>query len=202
MHTDPQHDNAIDDAQQPGRRRRGRLRGTVTAIGTAIAVVTAAVTAVAVAPDGDAASVGASPEAPLPPAASVFVPISPYRTYDSRTDPDESGKIFLQEQRFVEADIDIDGTQRIPAEATAVTFNITVTETASAGFVQVFTANQGLGSTSTVNWTGEGQTDSNAGHIQLFEGTLDNQFGFHVGGAGGAGTHVVIDITGYYVPAP
>lgn len=132
---------------------------------------------------------------------SGFVPIPGYRTYDSRVDPDESGKIYLQEQRFVDVAFDLDGNERIPDEATAVAFNITVTETESAGFVQVSAPGTTFGETSTVNWTAAGQTVANAGDALLFEGEIfDNNIVYHVDGAGGAGAHVVIDFTGYYVP--
>ena len=130
-----------------------------------------------------------------------FVPVAGYRSYDSRIDPDESGKIYLQEQRFVDAAVDLDHEEQIPDEATAVTFNVTVTETESAGFVQVSSPGNTFGETSTVNWTSDGQTVANGGHTSLYEGaTYENHLVFHVGGAGGAGAHVIIDITGYYVP--
>jgi hypothetical protein len=133
--------------------------------------------------------------------ASAFVPLSGYRSYDSRIDADESGKIYLQEQRFVDVAVDLDGEEQIPDEATAVTFNVTVTETESAGFVQVSPPGNEFGETSTVNWTGDGQTVANGGHALMYEGpTFENNIVFHVDGAGGAGAHVIIDVTGYFVP--
>lgn len=134
-------------------------------------------------------------------APSAFVPISGYRSYDSRVNPDESGPIYLQEQRFVDVALDLEGNERIPDEATAVSFNVTVTETESAGFVQISAPGSQFGDTSTVNWTASGQTVANAGDALMYEGDIfDNNIVFHVDGAGGAGAHVIIDITGYYVP--
>lgn len=132
---------------------------------------------------------------------SAFVAVPGYRAYDSRVDPDESGKIYLQEQRFVDVAVDLAGEEQIPDDATAVTFNITVTETESAGFVQISPPGNTLGETSTVNWTTDGQTVANGGHALMYEGpTFENNIVFHVDGAGGAGAHVIIDITGYHVP--
>lgn len=134
-----------------------------------------------------------------PAATNGFVPISAYRTYDSRSDPDESGKIFIKEQRFVDAALNLQGVEQIPDEATAVTFNVTVTDTQGWGFVQVVPPETTLGETSTVNWTEDGQTIANSGSTTLYAGPLENNLLFHVDGAGG-GAHVIIDITGYYLP--
>ncbi len=147
-------------------------------------------------------TVDPSPTQAAPPGEpSAFVAVPGYRAYDSRIDPDETGKIYLQEQRFVDVAGDLTGDEQIPDEATAVTFNITVTETESAGFVQISPPGNTFGETSTVNWTGDGQTVANGGHALMYEGpSFENNIVFHVDGAGGAGAHVIIDITGYYVP--
>lgn len=156
-------------------------------------------------------AVSASPIAAAPTPAQVappsqvsgFVPIAGYRTFDSRTDPDESGKIFIKSDRFVDAAVDLDGVERIPDEATAVTFNITVTQTEGWGYVQMAPSGTVFNETSTVNWTGDGQTIANSGSTLLSEGglvaELENNLIFHVDGTSG-GAHVIIDITGYYIP--
>lgn len=65
-----------------------------------------------------------------------------------------------------------------------------MTETESAGFVQI-----------SLNWTGPDQTVANGGNVLLYDGNaFENNLVFHLDGAGGAGAHVVIDITGYYIP--
>lgn len=177
---------------------------TTTALFGALALVGGAVTATIPASAADDRSPTVAPAAitaATAATASGFVPISSYRTYDSRVDPDESGKIFLQEQRFVDAALDLDGSERIPDDATAVSFNVTVTETESAGFVQISPPGTPFGETSTVNWTGPDQTVANGSNVLLYDGnTFENNLVFHLDGAGGAGAHVVIDITGYYIP--
>ena len=54
-----------------------------------------------------------------------------------------------------------------------------------------------------MNWTGDGQTIANSGSTLLSEGglvaELENNFIIPVDGRSG-GAHVIIDITGYYVP--
>ena len=97
-------------------------------------------------------AVSASPTVAAPTPAEVappsqvsgFVPIAGYRTYDSRTDPGESGKIFIKSDRFVDAAVDLDGVERIPDQATGVTFNITVTQTEGWGYVQVAAPGTGI----------------------------------------------------------
>lgn len=171
-----------------------------TVIGT-LAVVGGylATTFTASASDGATAVVPAAAAQAAP--ASGFVPISSYRSYDSRLGPDESGKIFLEEQRFVDVALDLDGNERIPDEATAVAFNVTVTQTEGAGYVQISPPGTEFGETSTVNWTGPDQTVANGGTVLLYEGDIfENNLVFHLDGIGGAGAHVIIDITGYYVP--
>ena len=182
------------------RRRTTRTIGTATAI-AAMAVVGGYVASTYSASATDEAPTVAPAASAQPAPASGFVPITGYRSYDSRVDPDESGKIFLQEQRFVDVALDLDGNERIPDEATAVAFNVTVTQTESAGYVQISPPGTAFGETSTVNWTGPDQTVANGGNVLLYEGEIfENNLVFHLGGAGGAGAHVIIDITGYYVP--
>jgi hypothetical protein len=181
-------------------RRTTRTIGKATAIGT-LAVVGGYLTSTLTASATGAATAVAPAAAAQAAPASGFVPIPSYRAYDSRLDPDESGKIFLEEQRFVDVALDIDGSERIPDEATAVAFNVTVTQTQGAGYVQMSPPGTAFGDTSTVNWTGPGQTVANGGNVLLYEGDVfENNLVFHLTGGGGAGAHVIIDITGYYVP--
>lgn len=158
---------------------------------------------------GTITTVGARNAAPAPAQVAApqevsgFVPIAAYRTYDSRVNPDISDKIYIKTDIFVDAALDLNGVEQIPDEATAVTFNITITQTEGWGYVQVVTPGTGLNETSTVNWSGADQTVANSGSALLTTGgllpELENNLVFHVDGSSG-GTHVIIDITGYYVP--
>lgn len=139
--------------------------------------------------------------------ASVFVPIESYRAVDTRLqgtrtklgrsadDPTLDGFGVATGVRF-----DLESDARIPANAVAVTYNVTVTETEGAGFVQIDGWAFATGGTSTVNWSGPGETVANSGVARLTSAFGEPaQVGIYVGGASGAQTHVVLDITGYYL---
>ena len=72
-------------------------------------------------PAGDTTRV----EAALAAGASAFVPVPAYRMYDSRADP--VGKFIEGEIAAIDALTDMDLIPQIPADATGVTFNVTVT---------------------------------------------------------------------------
>jgi hypothetical protein len=171
--------------------------------------------------------------------ASLFVPISSYRSYDSRNDP--LGEfVFLRAGKWLSGDdfiIDVSTNEslaeQIPDSATAVAFNVTAVGTEGSGFIQIYGPGTDAFSTSTVNWTQSGLNIANSGSTMLgacgescAEGCGkrtssgcfgcdtspgDEEPGFEwipgfigvaVGGPAGTRTHIVIDITGYYTPAP
>ena len=151
---------------------------------------------------GDASSTA---EAQAEATASIFVPIDSYRAVDTRMGPDP-GRLEVSETLTVTADEDFEGNQVIPDEATAVTFNITAVNTRGTGFFQVTTARRELGNTSTVNWTSDGANVANSGVTAVFESQeinepLENTFAVFIDGVPSASAHLVVDITGYYVPA-
>jgi len=108
---------------------------------------------------------------------SVFVPIPSFRTYD--------------------------------LDATAVTFNVTAVDTENRGYIQIYNEEgTEAGDTSTDNWTQTGQNIANSGTVALTRGEFDLDgpvkmvdFVAYVGGPPNAKTHIVVDITGYYIPA-
>ncbi|NKB41135.1 MAG: hypothetical protein GKR86_08845 [Ilumatobacter sp.] len=137
-------------------------------------------------------------------AASVFVPIPSFRAYDTR---EFGGKFPRGNPVSVFVGSEYNGeTFGVPVDATAVTFNVTAVDTENRGYIQVFNEEgTSPGDTSTVNWTQTGQNIANSGTVAL---TRDNPFnddvvGFevYVGGPENAKTHILIDITGYYIPA-
>ena len=126
----------------------------------------------------------------------VFVPITPYRNYDSRDY--FNGRIAEADEQWGIVLTDEAGTQQIPSTAVAVTFNLTVTETIGSGYLGAFPADALWPGNSTVNWTGSGATVANGGTVAL--GCLDScgQMSVFMGGTEGASTNYIIDITGYY----
>ncbi len=139
---------------------------------------------------------------------SVFVPIPSFRAFDTRKfgetiDSGSTGSVTAGEVFDGEA-------FGVPVDATAVTFNVTAVATEGRGYIQVFNAEgTSPGETSTVNWTQTGQNIANSGTVALskYDDPDDNNsyglvdFGAYVGGPPNAKTHIVVDITGYYIPA-
>jgi hypothetical protein len=126
-------------------------------------------------------------------APSLFVPITPYRMYDSRG---ETTPWVANEQAVYDATTNFEDVQEIPATGvTAVSFNVTIVTDDGSGFVQILTPGGELGATSTVNWTGRGQFVANGGNV----GLVTNGLQIYVGGNAAAATDILIDITGYYV---
>ena len=85
------------------------------------------------------------------------------------------------------------GAPVVPAAASAVLYNLTVTNTGAAGFLGLFPAGGTWPGNSSINWTGPGQTVANGGACAL---GLDRQI--NVRSAGGS-TDFIVDITAYYL---
>ena len=143
--------------------------------------------------------------------AGTFYAIASYRSFDSRIGL--SGKIVPPDESTLAPDVpfpihvqyesDGDGTRQFPDEAIAVTYNVTITQTESAGYVQIDGFFHAQGQTSTVNWSGPNETDANSGVARLTSAfDAPAALGIFVGGEPGAKAHVIVDITGYYMPAP
>ena len=138
----------------------------------------------------------------------LFVPISPYRTYDSR-DFDGAALVSLESPTGVALALNIlfdqDGFLAIPDTAIAITYNATVVKQASDGFLTVASINQSPGdaiASSTVNWKGPGGPIANGSTVAV--GDFDGEPGFIgvlVGGPPSATTDFIIDVTGYYIAA-
>jgi hypothetical protein len=130
--------------------------------------------------------------------ASVYVPFPSFRWYDSRDYAD--GKWIVGDWRDSLAD------PEFPLEWTAVTFNVAAVATEARGYVQIAGDGTDPYSTSTVNWTQPGQNIANSGTVILSEFWDDPDedpvkwMGVLVGGPPGAAAHIIIDITGAYVP--
>jgi hypothetical protein len=83
----------------------------------------------------------------------------------------------------------------VPAGATAVTFNITVTGTTGPNFLSVVPGNAASFTTSTLNWSTADASVANGGVCKL---DTNRQLKVFVGDQPGS-THVIVDITGYYL---
>ncbi|MEJ3742818.1 hypothetical protein WEI85_05975 [Actinomycetes bacterium KLBMP 9797] len=120
-----------------------------------------------------------------PMATRHFVPVTPQRRLDTR----QTGGIVTPGQiRFVHF-IDL------PDNVIAVALNVTLAGTISSGWLAAYPAGEYTGGTSTVNWTGPGQTVANSTTV----GLSGRAVGITTGGTGS--THVIVDLFGYHLSA-
>jgi hypothetical protein len=136
-----------------------------------------------------------------PATAGAFHAITPTRVYDSRAAAPTPGLLATGTNRLVSvADgRDNNGTvttaNLVPAGATAVAGNITVTGTTGGfGYLAINPGGNTVEGASTINWFGAGQTIANG--VTL---TLNTTRQLTVICNGGGSTHFIIDIAGYYL---
>ncbi len=126
--------------------------------------------------------------------AGSFTPLPPTRVLDTRP---ASLKNYSGPKPAAGTTVPlaIAGLSGVPANALAVALNVTATETASAGFVQVFpTGRTTAGSSSSLNAEIANQTIPNAVIVQVGDG---GSISFYTQNGG----HVVADVAGYFVEA-
>lgn len=132
----------------------------------------------------------------------AFHAITPSRVYDSRS-AQPSGNVGLLTNgtsRIVRLADQRDLTtgaivvaDRVPEGATAVTANVTVTDTQGAGFLAINPGGDDTIYAAAINWSGSGQILNNGLNL-----TLNNAREVTIVCGGGGNTHVVVDITGYF----
>ena len=134
----------------------------------------------------------------MTPTGSVYVPLTPNRVLDSRINLGITGKIHNQ----VAATFQVTGlhpldvTTNVPAEAVGITGNLTVTQQSMLGFLSLTPEPDNNPTTSTLNFpTGENRANAVTGSL----GTGGKLSVTYVAKPG-ATTHVVFDVTGYFVP--
>ncbi len=121
---------------------------------------------------------------------STWTSVAPVRLLDTRAGNGLSGAFRDQTVRAVQ----IAGRGGIPADAVAVTANLTVTGSTSAGYVSIGPSMTSKPSTSTINLT-KGGTLANGLTLRLASnGTAAAVFD----GTSGSTAHLVLDVTGYY----
>lgn len=170
-----------------GRRAALRRRSGLAAAG-AVGVTGAALLpggrAGAISPTGVGMSVG-------------FNVINPYRSVDTR-EFGPAGRLSAGFSEDWDVWTDWDGKPKIPQSAAAVTFNLTVVETAGNGFLAIYPAGTEYGGISTINWTGNGVILANGGTVALGTSAGTGAASVTVECGGFASTQYIIDITGYY----
>lgn len=133
-------------------------------------------------------ALAASPAAAQTGAAGYLPLADPFRTYDSRHDPD--GKIDSGDTYVIDL-------SEVPPDAIAVMVNITVVDTESVtnGYLVVWGQGRARPGVSTINWFGNNQVLANMGAIPT--GVTDNDLLVFCGGSGR--THFIIDLYGWFV---
>ncbi|MBI4885264.1 MAG: hypothetical protein HY826_14545 [Actinobacteria bacterium] len=133
--------------------------------------------------------------------AGTFHAVTPTRVYDSRAAAPIPGILNTGQNRLVSvADgRDNNGTvtvpDLVPAGATAVAANVTVTGTTGTfGYLAINPGGNTVEGASTINWFGAGQTLANGVGL-----TLNTTRQVTVICNGGGSTHFLIDIAGYYL---
>ena len=120
---------------------------------------------------------------PLP-----FFALTPCRVLDTRVQPPV---LSAGVPRLVSGT----GVCGVPSTALAVSLNLTVTQTQGAGHLVVFPTGEPQPTVSSLNYVA-GQTRANAAVVPT--GTAGQITVI----AGASGTHVIVDVNGYYAPSP
>ena len=128
----------------------------------------------------------------------VYVPITPFRALDSRLFSD--GLLEGGYEVYFDVLTDVWGAGKLPSNAVAVTYNLTVTETVGAGYLSIYPGDSTWPGTSAINWQSSGETIANGGTVALGTYTTPGQVFVLCGPASNAvGAKFVLDITGYYI---
>ncbi|NND74580.1 MAG: hypothetical protein HKN44_06195 [Ilumatobacter sp.] len=131
-----------------------------------------------------------------PATAGAVHAINPRRVYDSRF---VDGALAAGAERVIAVNDGIDvesgavnAVNVVPAGATAIYFNLAITETVGGGFLQLAPGTATVVTAATINWSGPNETISNASFSSI---DTDRQVKILSGGTGS--TQFIIDITGY-----
>ena len=134
--------------------------------------------------------------------AGAFTPINPVRVFDSRNAGFPTPGVFAAgSSRAVSVK---DGRNQttgavtladaVPNGATAVTFNVTATNTAGGNFLAVAPGDAASTDVSTVNWSAAGVSIANASVVKL-----DATRQLKIFAGPGGSFDAIVDITGYYL---
>ncbi len=193
-------ENAVERAgSRPARTRRFGLVGVVVAfvLGGTVAV--------------GANVIAQADESDIRTPPSVIVAMKGQRAFDSRTRfpdrPPEEHKLSNRDISTRTFTVPVGGF--VPPEAVGVVYSVTVTATEGSGYVSVDTYDEfaevpeDVAEISTAAWTESGQRVVNSGIVKTYETATRGAPLIRVGlgGAPDAAAHVIIDITGYLLPA-
>jgi hypothetical protein len=131
-----------------------------------------------------------------------FVPLPPGRVFDTRW-PIFGATRVLGGQNFqvnVSHRRTLDGTldllDFVPPGASAVALSASLTETVAQGFIAITSGDAPTFSAASITWFGTNQTVTTGANSPVNLARLVKIF---AGGSGGAQTHLILDVTGYYI---
>ena len=136
----------------------------------------------------------------IPVGTATFVPITPYRAYDSRLagvpSPGILARLTSRQVNVLNA-IGATGAVTtanvIPASARAITYNLTATGTTGDNYLAIAPGTAASTTVSSINFAAN-QSIANAATVSLDSGTVKVFCGDNVGSS-----HFIVDVTGYYI---
>jgi outer membrane protein assembly factor BamB len=132
---------------------------------------------------------------------ATYHPLTPTRILDSR---DGTGGLSSKFSTNVARTFQVTGAGGVPSNATAVTGNLTVTEQSAYGYLYIGPIAMNNPTSSNLNFPA-GDNRANAVSVALGTGGAGGALGSlsitYVSPWAGQTTHVVFDVTGYFVPA-
>jgi hypothetical protein len=143
---------------------------------------------VQVTPTGDSSNVAHGVNYFYVPARPAFYAVSPARVYDSRL---SGGPINSGQTRTISVATSTTSTAVVPASASAVLYNLTVTNNSGAGYLALFPTGTTWPGNSSINFVSS--TVANGGMVTLGGDRQVNVF------CSGTTTDFIVDITGYYL---
>ncbi len=123
-----------------------------------------------------------------------FYAVTPCRVLDTRTIPDGplAGPVLAAGQTRI---FDVDSSPcGIPADAEAISVNVTVTAPTAPGFLTIFGGGQSMPLTSIVNFS-KGQTRANNAVVSL---ASDGSATIQVSNGSAGQVHAILDVNGYF----
>ncbi len=127
-----------------------------------------------------------------------FHPIAPVRVYDSRFNsptgivPAGGSRLISVANAYNPGTNVVSALDVVPAGAQAIAYNLTVTDTSAAGFLQLAPGSASSVTGSSINWA-PGQTIANGGVVTLNSSRQVKAFPV------ASNTNVIIDVQGYYL---
>ncbi len=136
-----------------------------------------------------------------PTTAGSLHTVTPTRVYDSRSPQPLPGMLDTNQPRTISVadgrkpiSGNVQTVDLVPPGATAIACNITITETIGSGFATVNPGINEVISASTINWSHSDQTMANG----IIVG-IDEERRITLIAGGGGSTHIIVDITGYFL---